>query len=205
MDISQQLRELQYSPIHKKIEQRIKEFKRYQYASHNDIFLELCFCLMTASCPAERCLQIQQILREEFLHLSSKDLEKKLRDQGYRFPNRAPRITAARKQLPQLSQQLSQSCGRTIRQWLVENIHGLGYKEASHFLRNIGYDDVAIIDVHILRILEKHGMISAPKTLTKKRYLTIEKKLEELADHTGLTLAELDLYLWYIQTGKILK
>jgi len=27
-----------------------------------------------------------------------------------------------------------------LREWLVENVKGLGYKEASHFLRNIGLE-----------------------------------------------------------------
>ncbi|MBW1933916.1 MAG: hypothetical protein JRI56_13245 [Deltaproteobacteria bacterium] len=43
------------------------------------------------------------------------------------------------------------------------------------------------------------------KNLNKKTYLEIEKKLEELADVLGITLAELDLYMWYMETGKILK
>ena len=91
------------------------------------------------------------------------------------------------------------------RRWLVDNIKGLGYKEASHFLRNIGYDDYAIIDTHILDILARYRIIKQPKTLTKKNYLKIEGHLQKIARQTKLTLAELDLYLWFLETGKILK
>ncbi|GAJ17855.1 unnamed protein product, partial [marine sediment metagenome] len=30
-----------------------------------------------------------------------------------------------------------------LREWVVKNFKGLGYKEASHFLRNIGYKNFA--------------------------------------------------------------
>jgi N-glycosylase/DNA lyase len=77
----------------------------------------------------------------------------------------------------------------------------LGWKEASHFLRNTGRKNVAIIDRHILRSLRFKDV----KALNEKKYLEIEKKLEKIAGHSNLNLAELDLYLWRDQTGKVLK
>jgi len=68
-------------------------------------------------------------------------------------------------------------------------------------LRNTGRKNVAIIDRHILRSL---GFFDV-KTLNEKEYLEIEKKLERIAEHSKLNLAELDLYLWSTQTGKVLK
>ena len=50
-----------------------------------------------------------------------------------------------------------------------------------------------------------YNIINKPKTITKNKYLEIEEKLIDLAKKTNLTLAELDLYLWYTETGKILK
>ena len=88
---------------------------------------------------------------------------------------------------------------------MVDNIKGLGMKEASHFLRNIGFKDFAIIDFHIIDILVKYGLIKKPKTLTKNKYLEIEGILKEIAKKTNLNLAELDLYLWYEETDKVLK
>ena len=78
-------------------------------------------------------------------------------------------------------------------------------KEASHFLRNIGFKDYAIIDFHIVDLLVNHSLIEKPKTITPKKYLEIENLLRELAEKTSLSLGELDLYLWYKETRKILK
>ena len=78
-------------------------------------------------------------------------------------------------------------------------------KESSHFLRNIGFFDVAIIDFHIVDLLVKIGLIQKPKSLTKAKYLEIEAILKELSEKVSLTLGELDLFLWYLETGKVLK
>ena len=67
------------------------------------------------------------------------------------------------------------SDGRDLRAWLVREVKGLGWKEASHFLRNIGFRDLAILDRHILRNLRRHGVIrTIPASLPEKRYLAIE-------------------------------
>ena len=95
---------------------------------------------------------------------------------------------------------------RTAREWLVNNVKGLGYKEASHFLRNVGYNNVAILDRHILNLMVENKLLKEkPKTLNKKLYLDIENKLELLAKKLGLNLAELDFYMWYLKTGEVLK
>jgi N-glycosylase/DNA lyase len=41
--------------------------------------------------------------------------------------------------------------------------------------------------------------------MTKKRYLEIEAVLKKIAEKLDMSLAELDLYLWYLETGKVLK
>ena len=91
------------------------------------------------------------------------------------------------------------------RDWLVKNIKGLGYKEASHFLRNIGHENFAIIDFHIIDLLVRYNLVLRPKYLTLAKYFEIENLLRKIAKKSDLTLAELDLYLWYMETGKILK
>lgn len=95
---------------------------------------------------------------------------------------------------------------RKAREWLVKNVEGIGWKEASHFLRNVGFGGVAILDRHVLRVLHEHGLIGEiPKSLPRGRYLEIEEKIEKLARKLDLSLGELDLYLWYMKTGEILK
>ncbi|MDX1799069.1 MAG: N-glycosylase, partial [Candidatus Lokiarchaeia archaeon] len=92
-----------------------------------------------------------------------------------------------------------------LREWIVKNVKGIGYKEASHFLRNIGYTEYAIVDFHIVDLLVKYNIIEKPKTMTKSKYLEIEKVLKSIGKELELNMAELDLYLWYLETGKILK
>jgi N-glycosylase/DNA lyase len=93
------------------------------------------------------------------------------------------------------------------RDWIVENIKGLGYKESSHFLRNIGIGgDLAILDRHILRNLFRAGMIEDLNvSLTKRKYLEIEERMRDLSNDIGIPMAHLDLVIWHIATGTIFK
>ncbi len=94
------------------------------------------------------------------------------------------------------------------RDWLVKEkgIKGLGYKEASHFLRNIGFKGYAILDKHVLRSLAELDIIDDPQPPnTRLKYLTVEEKLKKLADLTKIDFDELDLVLWSLKTGEILK
>jgi len=43
------------------------------------------------------------------------------------------------------------------------------------------------------------------KSLNKNKYLEAENILKKIAEKTNLSLGELDLYLWYLETGKVLK
>jgi N-glycosylase/DNA lyase len=83
----------------------------------------------------------------------------------------------------------------------------MGYKEASHFLRNIGFaDDLAILDRHILKNLKIFGIIEEiPKSLSKKKYLEIEEKMRNLANEVNIPVSHLDLLFWSKETGEIFK
>ncbi|RLG70807.1 MAG: N-glycosylase [Methanobacteriota archaeon] len=199
------IKNLKRSPVGEMVATRISEFKEKSGTTSDKIFEELCFCILTANFSAERSMRIQEELGKGFLVLDEKALEAKLRKLGHRYPRtRAKYIVEARKHRDTLKRFVD-SGGEELREWLVRNVKGLGYKEASHFLRNIGHKNLAIIDFHILNILEKEGIIERPGVLTKKRYLEVENILRKIAEKTGVSLAELDLYLWYIETGKILK
>jgi N-glycosylase/DNA lyase len=200
------INQLKNTEIRKEIEARIKEFEEIGEKKTEDVFSELCFCLLTANFQAEKCIRIQKELGKGFSFLPEKQLAEELKKQGHRFPNtRANYISEARACKIDLKNNVMKKSGKDMRQWLVDNVKGLGMKEASHFLRNIGYKDVAIIDFHIADLLEKEGIIQKPKSMNKKIYLEIEKILAEIAEKTNLDLSRLDLYLWYMETGKILK
>lgn len=197
---------LKNGEINNLVHNRIKEFKELSKKSNDELFKELCFCILTANFNAEKSIKIQNEIGECFLDDSEEELAKKLKNLGHRFPNtRTKYILESRKYRELLEEIVQSNNSKKLREWIVNNVKGLGYKEASHFLRNIGFDDLAIIDFHIVDILVKHNLIERPKTLTKRKYLEIENLLKEIARKTDLSLGKLDLYLWYLETGKILK
>jgi N-glycosylase/DNA lyase len=202
----EKIRDLQTTNIGQTIRAKLKEFQVKGTLSNDELFSELCFCILTANYSAKQAVKIQSLLTTCFLHDSQKEITHQLRTCGYRFPNiRAAYITTSREQKDMLRKVLTTMQGEEFRTWLITNIKGFGYKEASHFLRNIGYQNYAIIDSHIIDILVRYDIIDKPASLTKRRYLAIEAILRDLAIEVGITLAALDLYLWYLETGNILK
>ena len=205
-DLLTKIERLKNSEISTKIKERIKDFKNIEITSNEALFKEMCFCLLTANFNAEKSIKIQDEIGECFLTDSKEELSKKLKYYGHRFPNaRAEYIAQSQSCINKLNKIVKTDDKKILREWIVNNIKGLGYKEASHFLRNVGFDDYAIIDFHIIDVLVSHQLIDKPKNLSKKNYLEIENLLRTIAKKTDLTLAELDLYLWYMETGKILK
>jgi len=199
--------DLKKGGLKEKVDSRLREFREVGKKSNDEIFNEMCFCILTANYSAEGGMHIQKSVGKGFLKLPEEELAKRLKELGHRYPQlRAKFIVEARKHHGSLKETIeSFGSEEKAREWLVKNVKGLGYKEASHFLRNIGFKNLAIIDFHIIDILEKHGLIERPKTLTRKKYLEIEKILREIAKKLDMNLAELDLYLWYEETGKVLK
>jgi len=205
--LAEAVKKLKNSKVRNLIDARVKEFMENRNKPIDEIFKELCFCLLTANFSAERSLRIQEEIGDGFLTLSENELVEKLRELGHRYPkSRAKYIVKARKMVFQLENVLHSSLSeRALRDWLVKNVVGLGYKEASHFLRNIGFMNLAIIDIHVIDILSRYGVIRKPRALTKRKYMKIEEVLNKIAEKIGLSLGVLDLYLWYMETGKVLK
>ena len=200
---------LKSSPIKEVIDSRMKKFEELGNKNSKEIFKELCFCILTANFSAQGGIKIQNAINDGFLTLSEKKLAKKLSELGHRFPNaRAKYIFEARIHKDNIKKTLESFNDESeTRAWIVKNIKGIGMKEASHFLRNIGYKNLAIIDFHIIDLLVKNNLIEKPKSksLAPKKYIEIENLLRKIAEKTNLSLGELDLYLWYEETGKILK
>jgi N-glycosylase/DNA lyase len=206
-DLAASVEQLRQSEVKKVVEARMREFKNVGKGACDGVFKELCFCLLTANYSAAGGIRIQKAIDNGFITLPEDELANRLRQLGHRFwKKRAEYIYEARKHNASLKNVIASYRNETdLREWIVKNVKGLGYKEASHFLRNIGFENLAIIDFHIIDILARNGMIKKPKTLTRRQYLEIERVLLALAGRLGISLAELDLYLWYMETGKILK
>lgn len=94
------------------------------------------------------------------------------------------------------------------RDWLAreKQVKGLGYKEASHFLRNIGVKGHAILDKHVMRCLAEIGVLDTAKPpSTRRKYLDVEQQLVRFARDIRVDFDELDLVLWSMKTGEVLK
>ena len=188
------------------IKQRIDDFK-----NNEDYFYELCFCLLTPQSNGLRCDECVQLLKKYNFIKNDVDLvpilKKKTRFHNHKSEyllnfkeNHNLILTKVKKEENKVKNSYE------LREFLVEHVKGLGYKEASHFLRNIGYLDLAILDRHILKNLKEYNVLKTiPKTLTKKKYLEIEKNFIKFSEKIKIPLNELDLLFWSQETGVIFK
>ena len=205
-----QFYEKQKDPVQK----RLHEFRQVLERDDHDVFAELCFCLLTPQSSAKTCWAAVTRLKEKSLLLKGApgELEPLLNDVRFN-ESKAKYIVQARQQFSkngdlQVKPHLRSFVNNyELREWLVENVNGLGYKEASHFLRNVGLgEEFAILDRHILRNLKDFGVLpEIPTSLTKKRYLEIEEKVRRFSREIGIPMGELDLLLWSKETGWIFK
>ena len=201
-----------YLPVKGTIEVRLGEFNEiWKKGTDEDLFREMAFCLLTPQSRARTCwAAIERMVSKSMLACSGPD-ETREELVGVRFSHRkadyiceARELFAARSIRDVIS---GFSNPDKAREWLVENIKGLGYKEASHYLRNIGLGkNLAILDRHILKNLKLMGVIDEiPTTLTKKNYLEIERKMRAFSEKIGIPMGHLDLLLWYKEAGEVFK
>jgi N-glycosylase/DNA lyase len=201
MNLVKEIKALRNSKVKTVVNKRLKEFSSFKNKSSKEWFSELCFCILTANSKAITALSIQKELGAKgFCNLCQKDIRNSIKRNKHRFHNNKARyITEARCHID-IKQKLQKMSEPEAREWLVKNVKGLGYKEASHFMRNVGYKNLAILDRHILNLMNEEK-----KALTKNRYINIEKKFKKLAGKLNMSSAELDLYMWFMKTGKVLK
>jgi len=201
-----QISSLQNSNINEIVKERLKDFSSFKNKSNKEWFSELCFCILTANSKALTAIAVQKEIQEDgFLNFSQHKISKIIKKNKHRFHNnKAKYIIEARKH-KNIKDLLKEKTEEESRNWLVENVKGLGYKEASHFLRNTGSRNLAILDRHIINLMFENRIIKKPKTLTKSNYLAIESRFNALAKELKMTPTKLDLLMWYLKTGKVLK
>lgn len=206
-----ELKNLRNSKVNTTVNKRLKEFETVRNKPSEEWFSELCYCILTANSKAVTALNIQkEIGAKGFCGLCQKKLSRAIKRNKHRFHNnKAKYITQARCHVDikqKIKSIVKKEDEAEAREWIVKNIKGLGYKESSHFLRNIGYKNLAILDRHILNVMHNHKLLKQkPKTLNKKNYLEIESDFLNLAKKLNMSAAELDLYMWYMKTGRVLK
>lgn len=212
MDKAIQLNKL-YETRKYEILKRLEFFRKVWNKNDKEIFSELCFCILTPQSKAEVCNEIiNKLKRKQILFKGKAYKIRPFLKKARFYKNKTRYIIEGRtffqdKRKIKIKDKLDINNIFATRNWLVKNIKGIGYKEASHFLRNIGFgENIAILDVHILRNLKKFGVIEhLPKSLTKNRYLKIEDKFRKFSEKINIPMAHLDLLFWSMGTGKIFK
>ncbi|MDX9790962.1 MAG: N-glycosylase/DNA lyase [Candidatus Kapaibacterium sp.] len=196
-----------YKEISAVIKSRLNDFKS---VPAKDYFYELCYCICTPQSKAANALIVQNMLAENDFFNKAFDPTPILRSPSnyIRFHNqKAARLLRVREEFNEISEIISSNMSNyEKRNWLANNLNGFGMKESSHFLRNIGYENLAILDRHILRHLMNCGVFDElPKLTPEKNYISVESKFLEFADYVGISLDELDLLFWASSTGEIIK
>ena len=201
------VREMMLSDFSRAVENRKQDFIRVGKSSPEIIYGELCFCILTANTSAEMGIRTQEIIGlEGFLNFDEVTMRKKLKEARYRFYNvRSKFLVQSRWIVDELPHIIAMKDRIEARDYLVNNLKGIGYKEASHFLRNVGVFDFSILDKHILNMIRKEHPERKFLVGSRKNYLETEKTILEFADSISLEPGILDLYLWKIATGKLLK
>jgi len=206
-----------YAERRKEIRSRLREFQNvWKTASDERLWEEMVFCIFTAGASAKMGLRSVEALRSLLQTGAHHEMSTALIAAGaHRFPNARPGyVVVTRDYLRESFSMRLRDRLRSFRDpierrdWLARDprVKGLGYKESSHFLRNIGFKGYGILDKHIVRCLNELGVIDSPKPpTTRGRYLETENRMQQFADVAGINFDELDLLLWSMKTGEILK
>ncbi len=186
------------------IKKRLEEFTKKR--SNEELFYELCFCILTPQSKAKLCWKaVEDLIKNDFLHKDINPLTYLLG--RTRFQNNKSRyLLEAKTKYNETIFNLNKLNPVEMRDWLVKNIKGISWKESGHYLRNIGKRDLAILDRHILKNLYEQKVIEEiPKTLTKKKYFEIENKFKEFSKKIDIPMDEIDLLFWSNEEGSVFK
>lgn len=206
-----------YVQRRKEIRARLRDFRLvWQTGSDSRLWEEMVYCIFTAGASAKMGLRSVDALRPLLQSGAQAEMTKALVAAGaHRFPNARPGYVVVTRDY--LEESFSMRLRERLlsfrdpierRDWLAKDprVKGLGYKESSHFLRNIGFKGYAILDKHIVRCLCELNVIDSPKPpTTRGRYLETESRMRQFAADTRIDFDELDLLLWSTKTGEILK
>ncbi len=216
-EVDRELRQI-WTRTRREVAERLAQFREVRQGEIERVFEELCFCLLTPQSSAIAAGRAISELAERSLLLdgAAPSIEAVLRRCGVRFPrNKSRYIVEARRLLDssthegRILERILSSPGLDpirLRDDLVKTVRGMGYKEASHFLRNIGYSGLAILDRHILRTLQAAGVIErVPTSLSRSTYLEIEERFKRYAQRLRIPPDCLDLVMWSAKTGFVYK
>ena len=190
---------------------RLKEFQSVK--SQNDpelYFYEFCFCILTPQSNVKNAIAVQnKLIENDFFNKNFNPVDI-LSDRSHyiRFHNKkAERLEIAKDFFPTLMKILESDTNQFEKRINIKNnFLGIGMKESSHFLRNIGYKNLAILDRHILRHLKKCNVIDEIiLPLSEKQYLEMENKFSKFCDELNISIDIMDFVFFANSTGRVLK
>jgi N-glycosylase/DNA lyase len=197
------------------IKLRFNEFKKIWMAgTKEEIFTELVFCILTPQANGKSCwAAVENMIKKRILFKGDiAQIVKELSGARFIYKKSAYIIEARKRFLNDSNVSIKSIIGQIndghgAREWLVQNVKGIGYKEASHFLRNIGFEqNLAILDRHILKNLKLIGVIEeVPGSLSRRKYFGIEERMIGFSKAVRIPMSHLDLLMWYKETGEIFK
>ncbi len=203
------------------IDQRLEDFRDLRSSSNHRLFKELVFVILTSQSGAENSWQATQKLDENSLLekgdrediaevLAAYDVQYERNKADYIVENREklsqPTLTDPKRSL-KLKDKIDPENLEKSRKWFAENIKGISWKGASHFLRNVGYgDEFAIISSHIVDVLNELDLLeSAEQPKDGEEYLKVEEEMRKLSEELDIEIQALDLVMWSLKTGEIFK
>jgi len=164
------------------------------YKSDEEIFYDACFCILAPQAKFANNLAIVNDLKErDFFKCDVPIEELAWLCKRSRFYNvKAKRLRIMKANFPDMLEIVKDTDLSTEekRCWLVHNVKGFGMKAASHFLRNLGEDDLAILDTHVFKFLK----CEPPKN--RAEYYDLEEKLRKIAKKHEINMTNLDLIIW---------
>lgn len=194
--------------------------------TEDDLWYELGACLLGSRVPYEQALATAQLLRAagplsappDLSRLASFEtkvlrllqapvLESSGRLRKYRFPRlRARHLRHAAKAIYEHGRSLTHLLSwspnaQAARHHLVQTVPGVGPKQASMFLRNIGYGiDLVVLDSHVMRFMGLFLDIPHPvrSVASLPHYEKAETSFQSHAATLGVPVQSLDTAVWVV-------
>ena len=204
-----------------------ENYKRGQSNDPKDIFGYFAYNMLLTQTDAGIALgAVNDLKRNDTLYTGDAiSIQQKLMRSGYRFHNKGDWIYENRAKLMgnstdygagiiDLVNKCKQMSPVSARNYISDNYKGLGMKTASHLMRGLSLSNnqLAIIDVYILRYIEEFGIVSHLPRDNKGRirqpyrseYIEYEHKMKVWCDtQVGIPFDLLDLLLWEIGSGNL--
>ena len=181
-------------------------FKRIK--SEEEIFYDLCFVLCSPQTKFDNNYKVNlELQKRDFYNkdILEEDLKQILKPVRY-YNNKARYLLEIKNNFKVIIQNLacvalcsekypddSFTRSKRMRDFLVSEIKGIGMKTASHFLRNQGHEELAIIDTHIIKFLSRQTGCDVANC----SYIDLEIEFRNIAKENHVSPAELDIWLWH--------